>query len=269
MKQYQYYFFDLDGTLLMGGELIPHAQELIEELYVQKKQVFFLTNHPVRSRQILSNDLQSMGLRLTEDQLITPIAALEKYFPEEHKKEVQLYVIGSTMIKDEIRNLGFRIVEEAASNRDPSYVVLGMAPSITYTELQEGFHLLQKGRKLILLNRDLLCPNPKGYLIDTGSLARLLDHPHIVPDPVVLGKPSFWMQQAIRQQNAGNCHLSVIIGDSLPSDIAIGEAMGIDTCLVLTGVTSEDELAKHEQQPTFVYNSVRDIYLEIKEQSYV
>ncbi len=263
MKQYEHYFFDLDGTLINGEGLLPYAKELISCLRKQKKQVFFLTNHPVRSRRVLTNDLQELGLDIFYDELITPIMGLKEYFAPRNKDSRKLYVAGSKMIKEELREQGFTVVDEHASEEPKNIaVVLGMTPDLTYNQLQVGFWLMQQGAELILLNGDLLCPHPKGFLIDTGSLARVLEHKD--KKPVIVGKPSYWMQQALLRAMRGNVENAVIIGDSLTSDIGIGNSLNIDTVLVCSGVTSIHQMQHAVQLPTVIFPSVREIYQLIK-----
>ncbi len=261
MKNYHYYFFDLDGTLLCGKALIPYAKELVQELYHRGNDVYFLTNHPVSSREVLATNLNKIGLELNCNQLITPVLALGEYLDEGRREGISLYIVGSEMIKQELEQMGFHILKSVTDkSRGKTYVVLGMAPSITYPELQEGFSLLQQGADLILLNRDMLCPSSEGFLIDTGSLARVLDHPDIVKGSEVVGKPSRWMQKVLLKKIAEEKGRAVIIGDSLPSDIAIGNALGIDTVLVQSGVTSEKDLIGAKEKPLHTCRSVKDIY---------
>ncbi|WP_054706686.1 HAD hydrolase-like protein [Bacillus sp. JCM 19041] len=105
-------------------------------------------------------------------------------------------------------------------------------------------------------------PHPKGFLIDTGSLARVLEHDD--RKPVVVGKPSYWMQQALLRAMQGHVDKSVIIGDSLTSDIGIGNSLDIDTVLVCSGVTSIHQIRHAVQLPTAIFPSVREIYQLIK-----
>lgn len=263
MNQYEHYFFDLDGTLLHGKSLLPYAEELISYLYEQNKQVFFLTNHPVRSRKLLTEHLQHLGLSISLDQLITPVIGLREYIEFRHKGDRKLFVVGSNMIKEELLDLGFSVVEEEEVQEPQDIsIILGMSPDLTYSQLQDGFWLIQQGAELILLNEDLVCPHPKGYLIDTGSLAKVLQH--VSREPIVVGKPSSWMQQAMLRLIGGDIQKAVIVGDSLASDIGIGNALGMDAVLVCSGVTSVDQIHHAVQTPTTVFPSVREIYQTIK-----
>ncbi|GAF13032.1 HAD-superfamily hydrolase, subfamily IIA [Bacillus sp. JCM 19046] len=262
MRHYDHYFFDLDGTLIHGKALLPKAADLITYLYEQDKQVFFLTNHPVRSRTVLAKYLQDLGLSVSFDQLITPVAGLKEYIRFRHKGDRKLFVVGSKMIKEDLCKSGFSVVEDSTEDSTEMSVVLGMSPDLTYSQLQEGFWLMQRGAELILLNEDLLCPHPDGFLIDTGSLARVLQH--VNKDPVVVGKPSSWMQQAMRHRTGDNLQKAVIVGDSLASDIGIGNALGIDSVLVCSGVTSVEQIRHAVQTPTTVFPSIREVYQTIK-----
>ncbi|MCZ1181470.1 hypothetical protein CHH73_16215 [Shouchella clausii] len=265
MDKYSHYFFDLDGTLLHGGMLLPGAKELVDALCANGKHVYFLTNHPVRSRKVLSADLQKLGLEITYNQLLTPVMGLIEYVHSNGLASRKLYVAGSNMIREELFELGLHIGDcERGNGPEQIAVVLGMSPDLTYRQLQEALWLIQNGASLILLNEDLLCPHPKGFLIDTGSLARLLDHPRFGHQTVSVGKPSYWMQKALLRVMEGKIDDAVIIGDSLLSDIGIGNALGIDTILVYSGITTKDQLFGTAHHPTSVYASVQEIYQTIK-----
>ncbi len=174
------------------------------------------------------------------------------------------------MIQNELKQMGFHVIESIAEKaKGDQYVVLGMSPSITYTMLQDGFDLLQQGARLILLNRDLLCPHPKALLIDTGSLARIFEHPEITRKAEVVGKPSSWMQQVISEKIGANKDEAVIVGDSVASDMAIGRAIGVDTILVYSGITSKGDVDRRKVKPDQTVDSIATIYHTIKEQSYV
>ncbi|MED4164778.1 HAD-IIA family hydrolase [Halalkalibacterium halodurans] len=270
MKEYRTYFFDLDGTLVNGKTLFPYAKEIIAELTAQKKQLYFLTNHPIRSRKELKQHLQQMGLTVSMQQLLTPTLAILEYFGEK-QGPVSLYIVGSPMIKEEISREGLHLLH---SSRDPVcgevYVILGMAPNIGYNQLQEAFFLLQQGARLVLLNPDLFCPTPNGLLLDTGSIARVLMNEKMdIHQAETVGKPSIWMQQVLLKKIRHARSRSVMIGDSLTSDIAIGQAVGIDTVLLYSGVTKKSSLEFVKQKPTYEYDSLKQLYEALKEVRYV
>lgn len=271
MKNYHTYFFDLDGTLLNGKKLFPEAAECIDVLASRRKKIYYLTNHPIRSREELVTYLNDLGLPTTLSQLITPILAIEEYFSEATQM-VSLYVVGSDMLKEEISKSGLHLLHSYQDKpKGQPYVILGMAPNIDYTQLQEAFFLLQQGAKLVLINPDLFCPTPNGMLLDTGSIARVfMGGPSTVSArPDVIGKPSIWMQQVILKKMGRNCSTSVMIGDSLTSDIAIGQAVGIDTILLCCGVTSKEDALQMKQPPTHIFDGIGDVLKEIKECQYV
>lgn len=89
---------------------------------------------------------------------------LKEYFAPRNKDGRKLFVAGSKMIKEELREQGFTVIDEYAAEEPKNIaVVLGMTPDLTYNQLQVGFWLMQQGAELILLNGDLLCLIQKDF----------------------------------------------------------------------------------------------------------
>ncbi|WEG15398.1 HAD-IIA family hydrolase [Alkalihalophilus pseudofirmus] len=271
MKDYKLFFFDLDGTLVNGNSLFPHANEVIQCLRRNKKSVFFLTNHPARPREELCERLINMGLELKVDELITPTLAIKRYFSARPSSS-SIYVVGSELIKEEIRKMDIHVLDHSRETSiGEVFVVLGMSPNLNYEQLQEGFFLLQKGARLILLNPDICCPAESGMYLDTGAIARVYTSASPKPfiKPEVIGKPSIWMQQVLLDFAGSIRSKAVMVGDSITSDIAIGQAVGMDTVLLLSGVSKKEDLHTVRQRPTHVYSTLDEFYQKIKELTYV
>ncbi|ERN53583.1 hypothetical protein A33I_11160 [Alkalihalophilus marmarensis DSM 21297] len=271
VKDYKLFFFDLDGTLVNGNALFPLANEVIEYLRKHNKRVFFLTNHPSRPREELGERLKKMGLEVGVNELITPTLAIKRYFSDRPSGS-SVYVVGSELIKEEIKKMGIHVLNHSRETAmGEVFVVLGMSPNLNYEHLQEGFFLLQKGARLILLNPDICCPTESGMYLDTGAIARVYTSAaprnHIKPE--VLGKPSIWMQQVLLDFAGVDRPRAVMVGDSITSDIAIGQAVGMDTILLLSGVSKEEDLMTIRQRPTHVYSTLNEFYQKIKELAYV
>jgi 4-nitrophenyl phosphatase len=262
MKQYSTYFFDLDGTLIKSNKLLLGVNEMVSYLKQEKKEVYLVTNNPVRSPKQLYNDLRAIGLSIYQEQIITPFIAV-KHFLGKQKKPFSIYITGSTDLVNELLREDFPVIEKAEQTEGQIFVVLGMENTLTYKDLQEAFFILQKGAQLILLNSDLHCPSEEGLLLDTGSLANLFSGYTPLKEPIVIGKPAAPMQDVMKRliKDPGE---TIIIGDSMKTDIAIGHALGVDTVLLTSEIATVEKNLVNDIEPTFRFDSILDFYTALR-----
>ncbi|WP_216829324.1 HAD-IIA family hydrolase [Alkalihalobacterium elongatum] len=265
MKDYKIYFFHLDGLLTNRNLITPYTYEVMNLLKKQNKKVFYLTNQLERSGAKIKKQLESLGLKVALNQLITPIHAIQEYFGDK-TRSVSIFIVGSELIKDELRKKGSHIIETSSEKtKGEVYVLLALSNNMEYEQLQQSFFLLQRGAKLVILNPDLLCSTTNRTLLDSGSIARVYMSEQSMTNVKkdIIGKPSIWMQQVLLRKVHNQHGRAVMIGASLTSDIAIGQAIGIDTILLTSGHTVFD-LDGVKQKPTYVFPEIKDLYYEIK-----
>lgn len=255
-NNYSLYFLDIDGTLVQGKNLLPMTKTFIHLLRQEGKQLYYVTNHPVRSHEEHTKYLTKLGLSIKPEELITPLDGLKKFFS---KVDVpySVYVAGSTMVKRKLRDWKIPVINRSYEQRDNSFVVLGMSFDLNYAMLQEAYQCIQKGAKLLVLNPDSTCPSTDYKLLDTGSFLKLFEaSDDLRKEPFIMGKPSVWMQEVLAEKINVPKHEVVIIGDSIDCDIAIGNALGIDS-VFLSNTYNE---MKHESiSPTHVMSSITEL----------
>ncbi|WP_028402055.1 HAD-IIA family hydrolase [Ectobacillus panaciterrae] len=256
-NNYSLYFLDIDGTLVQGRNLLPMAKTLIHHLHQEGKQFFYVTNHPVRSHEEHVEFLTKLGLPIKQEELITPLDALKRFFSKVDEP-FSIYVAGSTMIKRKLRNWKLPVIERSYEQYGKCFVVLGMAFNLNYAILQEAYQCIQKGATLLVLNPDTACPSTDYRLLDTGSFLKLFEASgDLRKEPIIIGKPSIWMQEVLAEKIHVPRNEVVIIGDSTLSDIAIGNSLGIDS--ILLSHTTDGQLSDKSWTPTYNITSIKEL----------
>ncbi|MDE5414897.1 HAD hydrolase-like protein [Alkalihalobacterium chitinilyticum] len=262
MKEYKTFFFHLDSMIVTGNLTFPYISEVIKLLKQQSKKVYFFTNQLDCSTTI-KKELELIGIKTALNQIITPMHAIQDYFSD-RSKIVSLFIAGSDLIKDEMRKKGSHILASAGEKtKGEVYVILSLTSTLEIQELQDAFSLLQRGAKLILLNPDLNGPNQNK--MESGSIARVF----IGEQPInrlkinVTGKPSIWMQQVLLKKIHNQSGHAVMVSHSLASNVAIGQALGMDTILITDGQTQE-EVINIKQKPTYTFTNLEELTNELK-----
>lgn len=258
MRSYHTFVFDIDGTLIRENELLPGAGEVLQYLQRRGKQVLLCTNSPVKTKKMIVEQLQRFNLDISSEQVLTPIDALHSYFTFQ-TEPVQILGLVHPVLVEEIKKMGWNIVGSSAENPtlEVTHLVLGMHDQFTYQHLKQGLSALDQGAVFLAWNADLYCPMAKGRIPDTGTLMTGLEKCSEKP-AVPLGKPSIWMQKAIRQHMKDSTEGGLFIGDSPFTDMRIGHAMGMDTVLLGTGIQEFTTLYL-EENPTFFLSNLQDI----------
>lgn len=247
------FLIDMDGVLYRGNQLIPGADRFIQVLQERQTPFLFLTNNSQRTRRDVVTKLSRMGVDVNEEHVFTCAMATARFLARQ-KPGGTAYVIGDGGLLNALHSNGFAIVDHA-----PDFVVVGEGRSVTLEMLESAVQMIIDGAKLIATNLDPNCPTKDGgtrpgcgatvsYLAEaTGAKA------------FSLGKPSPVMMRAARKELGLTTSETVMIGDTMETDILGGVQMGYRTILVLSGGTKLDDLANYAYQPSMVIKSVQDL----------
>jgi arabinose operon protein AraL len=250
------YIFDLDGTIYLGDQLIDGALETIKYLQSLDKKLLFLTNKTIESRENYVKKLNSFGIAVTMDHLLNP-AIVTIHFLNKKYKGAKVYVIGEEILKDEFRRSG---IQFSNTPEETDVVVISWDREFHYTHLNFAHQAIIRGADVIATHPDRTCPMPDGELPDCGAMIGALQGSTGRPVNIIMGKPSILTALTaldILQVNAEEC---LMTGDRLETDILMGNNAGMRTALVLTGVTSIEDINASEVKPHYLLNSVHDIY---------
>jgi NagD protein len=242
------YAFDLDGTTYLGDALLPGAARAVSTLRARRLPVLFLSNNPLHGRRDYAAKLTRLGLPTGVDEVVNSSFVLVRHLLRTSPR-ARLFVIGEDSIKGELAEAGFRLTEHAG---DVDIVVACFDRTFDYRKLQIAFDAIRAGARFIATNRDAYCPTPEGGLPDCAAVIAAVEActGHKVEE--VVGKPSAIMGGVLTDLLATHPADSLIVGDRLETDVAMGRAAGMATAVVLTGVTTPLAAAQADPQPDFV-----------------
>ncbi|HBZ81557.1 MAG TPA: haloacid dehalogenase [Brevibacillus sp.] len=247
---YDAYFFDLDGTIFIGDQLLPGVEEILATLRQKGKKIMFLTNTTVQTREGCRQRLEKLGLAVERHEIMTAAYVAGLYFKQlaDHEQACVL-VVGEPALEQEMAEFH---IPQTADAMSATHVLVGMDRAFTYEKLQRAADAVRNGAKLIVANPDSVCPVPGGAIPDTGALARAIETAGGASTWAMTGKPSrFYADQVFLQLDVlpERC---LMVGDRLETDILLGINSGMKTALVLTGVTTSAELGHAKIQPDLV-----------------
>jgi 4-nitrophenyl phosphatase len=252
MKQYKAYLLDLDGTVYRGSEVIPEAVTFIQYLRAEGIPFLYLTNNSSAAPEQVAERLTSMGLPTTGDEVYTSGMAAASYLAEREPAGTPVYVIGEEGLRGELERRGFRLTE-----KQPRYVIVGIDRSFSYQKLTVAASAIREGAKLIATNRDAALPTEKGLFPGNGSLVAAVSVASGA-SPVVIGKPEPIIVRYALERLGVDAADTLIVGDNLHTDIDAGANSGLDSLLVLTGYSSEQDAENHPHQPTYVAKDLKE-----------
>lgn len=256
MKDVKGFIFDLDGTVYLGKQLIEGADIVINSLLDQGKKVLFLTNKTIESRHRYVEKLRGFNINASLENILNPTVTLIDYL-RGHHPDATLYVIGEQPIKDELTLAGFR---EGMSPSEVDVVVLSWDRDFHYDHLNFAYQAVKLGAKMIATNPDRTCPVEVGDVPDCAGMIGAVEAVAGKKIDVQIGKPSVLTIEAalkILQLKPDEC---VMIGDRLETDIRMGIEAGMKTALVLSGITTEDDLRSSAWKPDYVLPSVSGLF---------
>jgi NagD protein len=249
------YAFDLDGTTYLGDSLLPGAERAVSELRRRGRPVLFLSNNPLYSRQDYAAKLTRLGLATPAADVVNSSFVLVRHLLRT-APQARLFVIGEDSIKDELAGAGFRLTEHAP---DVDIVVACFDRTFDYHKLQVAFDAIRTGARFIATNRDAYCPTPGGGLPDCAAVIAAVEACTGRRVEEVVGKPSAVMGEVLTSALGTSPSDSLMVGDRLETDIAMGRAAGMATALVLTGVTTAQAAAAADPPPDFVLDRLDQV----------
>lgn len=243
---YDVLLFDLDGTLYTGSKVLPRA---VDAVTAADGAALYVTNNASRTPTQVCRHLEGFGFPATEDQVVTSAQAGADLVAGTVAPGAAVLVVGSDALRAEIRDRGLTVVDSADDG--PVAVVQGHSPDTGWAQLSEAALAIRHGAAWIATNVDTTLPTERGLLVGNGSMVAAVATATGVA-PTIAGKPAApIMQSALTRSKARR---PLMIGDRLDTDIEGAHTVGIDSLLVLGGVTTGVELlaALPEERPTYV-----------------
>ena len=250
------FIFDLDGTVYLGDQLIEGAAEAIQTLRERGDKVVFLSNKPIATRQSYAEKLTRMGIPTAVEDVLNSSLIAARYLQQVMEPEEKVLVIGEQPIRDELLAHGIPLSEEP---EEVQYVVLSWDRQFTYEGLNKLFQAAIRGAKVIASNPDRTCPLEDGQIPDTGAFIGALEGATGKPIDLVVGKPSPIAAEAAVRHLGLDYSSCYMVGDRLETDIKMGNDTGMNSVLVLTGISTKEMAEQSEYSPHYILNSIKEI----------
>lgn len=243
---------DMDGVIYKGNQLLPGVREFVEWLYQENKQFLFLTNGSGKTPRELQQKLARMGLEVAENHFYTSALATAKFLSHQ-SPGCSAYVIGEPGLFNALHdaNITFNDV-------DPDYVVIGETINYNYSLICRAMNHVLNGAKLIGTNTDLTGPSESGIIPACRALVAPVEIT-TGKSAYYVGKPNPLMMRTGLQILGIHSGETAMIGDRMDTDIIAGIESGLDPVLVLSGVTSREQIKQYPYRPRLILEGVGDI----------
>lgn len=254
-EQYAGAIIDLDGTVYRGEQPINGAVDGIERLRTAGVNLVFLTNNPIKRRMRYRERLATVGVDADLESVLTSATISATYLATTHPDETT-FVVGESPLVEELEAAG------VTTTADPSradIVLASMDRSFEYTDLEEILEAFENEPLFYATNPDRTCPVAGGEIPDAAAMIGAIEGLTGRELDAVIGKPSATAVTVAAEYLGVDPERCLVVGDRLETDITMGRRAGMDTALVLSGVTDRDELAESTADPSYVLESLGDI----------
>ena len=248
-SRYDAVLLDLDGTVYRGGSALPGAVDAVTALRDSGITVAFMTNNASRSPDEVAEHLVDLGVHAQAQEVVTSAQAAAEVLAARLSPGDRVLVVGTEALVSEVAAAGLCPVRDAGD--DPVAVVQGHSPDTGWRQLAQACMAIRAGALWVACNLDPTLPTEHGELPGNGSMVAAL-RAATVREPVVAGKPGRpFVDTSIARVAARH---PLIVGDRLDTDIEAAAAAGMDSLLVLSGVTDPAALlaAPPGQRPTYL-----------------
>ncbi|MEU0278011.1 HAD-IIA family hydrolase [Streptomyces sp. NPDC088147] len=251
-KPIESWLTDMDGVLIHEGVPIPGAAEFIKRLRESGRPFLVLTNNSIYTPRDLQARLARMGLDVPVDNIWTSALATAKFL-EDQRPGGTAYVIGEAGMTTALHDIGYILTDH-----EPDYVVLGETRTYSFEALTRAIRLINGGARFICTNPDETGPSTEGPLPATGAVAALITKA-TGKEPYFAGKPNPLMMRTGLNAIGAHSETSAMIGDRMDTDVLAGLEAGMETFLVLTGVTTPGDVDRYPFRPSTIVDSIADL----------
>lgn len=273
MKKYRNFIFDMDGVLWRGMEPMEKLADLFTLLRERGLGHVMATNNASKTPTQYVEKLEQLGVPVEAWQILSSAETTAAYLAQNYPKGTNVYVVGGDGLHQGIRNHGLNVINRQGQFNQISQpseikrellqsaeiVVVGLTPSATYADLAAATYYVNNGARFIGSNPDVNFPSEIGRLPGAGALIAVVELATGV-QPTIIGKPERYIfDEAIRRLNADPA-TTVMVGDRLNTDIIGAHAAGLPSILVLSGISTIQEVATVPHKPTHIIKNIAELY---------
>jgi len=246
------FIIDMDGVIYHGNTLLPGVTKFLQWLEESGKSYLFLTNASQRTPKELHEKLKRLGINIGEEHFYTSALATAGFLASQNPKG-SAYVIGDAGLINALYSIGY-----TTNNVNPDYVVVGDTSSYNFEKIELAVNLVIRGARLIGTNPDISGPVETGI---SPSVKALIAPIEIASGKKAyfVGKPNPLMMRIALKKLGVRREDAIVIGDRMDTDIRCGLESEIDTLLVLSGITSQNEIDNFPYRPRYVLAGIADL----------
>lgn len=253
LKQVRGLVIDMDGVLWRGDAALPGLEHFIHTLRQRAIRFVLATNNNTQTPAGFAEKAVALGARVLPEEVLTATTATIQFLHRRYPAGARLYAIGEKALKDQLEAAGFILAD-----KDVAAVVAAMDRGLNYEMLKRATLLIHAGAVFIGANPDVVYPTPEGLAPGSGMVLAALQATTGCA-PLIIGKPEVWMFQIALERMGLPAEACASLGDRLDTDIAGGQRAGLKSILVLSGVTTPDDLAASPIQPDWVFPGIRQL----------
>jgi 4-nitrophenyl phosphatase len=258
LARYDGLLLDMDGVIYLDRRPLPDALDFVREAQARGKKILFLTNNSRYTVAEYVERLSSMGLECRQECIFTSAVATADFISENLAGRARkAFVIGGPGLREEMERVGLSLVEGEEA-KGAELVVVGWDVELTYEKLKIACLAISRGAEFVGSNPDASFPAPEGIWPGAGAIIACLEKA-TGRQATVVGKPNIFMMQLALARLGTAPDRTLMIGDRLETDVLGGWRAGMDTCLVLTGVTRREDIEGFEPRPDYVVESLLEL----------
>lgn len=248
---------DMDGVIYSGEQLIAGADTFIKYLLDHSIPFAFMTNNSQRTPLEVVRKLKRLGITVGTEHVYTSAMATGKFLGDQGPNGTA-YVLGEGGLLTSLHENGITLVDS-----DPEFVVLGEGRNFTLEMVQRAVDMILAGAKFIATNRDPSPKKPGWNNLGIAATAAMIEEA-TGRKAFVTGKPSPVMMRSARKFLGLETAETTVIGDTMETDIQGGVQMGYKTILVLSGISTKNQLGYYAFKPDMIVGSVDKIVFPLK-----
>jgi len=261
------FIIDMDGVLWQGSKPLPGLTEFFSTLRAAKIPFVLATNNASLTQQQYLKKLADMGVEVTANEILTSSMATARYLVDSlPATKRRVFVIGESGLIEPLQQQGFTITstyyptDPDAETGDiwADIVVSGLDRQLNWNKLATATLNLRAGAEFYATNADTTLPTELGEVMGNGGVLAALTAATGI-EPIVIGKPEPILYQQAFEILGTDKHNTIAIGDRLNTDILGAVNAGMRSIMVLTGVSSEADLAEIDYKPDWVFQDIQEI----------
>lgn len=249
------FILDLDGTVYLGEELVPGVKGVLNDLKDDGYKMVYLSNKALQRRSTYAKKLTKLGIPTPEDQVVNSSYVMARHLAKV-APEAKIYVIGEEPLIEELKNADLKISEDP---EEIDYVVASFDRDFHYDKLHIAYDAIMNGAGFVATNPDRTCPVKGGEVPDAAGMIGAIEGVTGKRVEKIAGKPSELMVEAALNRLKVKPEECLLVGDRLETDIRMGNNSGIRTALVLSGVSSREDLKESSIKPTYVLKDLSQL----------